>query len=206
MRSRYDRRRPGRYDGFMKLIGVVFLALAVVGGDSQSQTTPPPQQKPARVPDVIWLPTDDAVVAAMLKLAAVTKEDVVYDLGCGDGRIVIAAAKLGARGVGIDINPERIKEARVAASKAGVASRVTFIEGDLFDPEIKISDATVVTLFLLQSLNEKLRPRLQAELKTGARVISNAFSMGAAWPPDQTEMVGDSVIYRWDIRQRSFHF
>jgi ubiquinone/menaquinone biosynthesis C-methylase UbiE len=153
-----------------------------------------------RPPDVIWLPTEDAVVTAMLKLAEVTKDDVVYDLGCGDGRIIIAAAKqFGARGVGIDIDPERIKEAKAAAAKAGVSDRVKFVVGDLFDPAFKISDATVVTLYLLPSLNAKLRPRLQTELKTGARVVSNAFSMGDVWPPEKTEQVGESVIYRWRI-------
>jgi SAM-dependent methyltransferase len=111
------------------------------------------------------VPTDAAVVAAMLKLAEVGRNDVVYDLGCGDGRIVIAAARdFGARGVGVDLDPIRIAEARAAAAKAGVADRVTFIEGDIFDPSLKLGDATVVTLFLLQRLNEQLRPRLQREL------------------------------------------
>jgi len=175
------------------LAAVLMASATLAGGQATSQT-------PVRRPDVIWLPTEDPVVTAMLKLADVTKNDVVYDLGCGDGRIVIAAARqFGARGVGIDIDPERIKEANAAAAKAGVASKVTFILGDLFDPEIKIGDATVVTLYLLPSLNAKLRPRLQNELKPGARVVSNAFSMGDAWPPERTEQVGDSVIYRWTI-------
>ena len=186
----------------MKLFAVGLVALAVASGALQTQTTTPPQQTPARRPDVIWLPTDDVVVTAMLKLAGVTKDDVVYDLGCGDGRIVIAAAKqFGARGVGIDIDPERIKEANAAAAQAGVADRVKFIVGDLFDPAVKISDATVVTLYLLPSLNAKLRPRLQSELKPGTRIVSNAFSMGDVWPPEKTEQVGESVIYRWVIGQ-----
>ena len=189
---------------YMKLIAMGLIALALAAGPYQTQTTPPPQQTPVRRPDVIWLPTDDAVVTAMLKLANVTKEDVVYDLGCGDGRIVIAAAKqFGARGVGIDIDPERIKEANAAAAKAGVKDRVRFIVADLFDPETKISEATVVALYLLPSLNEKLRPRLQNELKAGARVVSNSFAMGIAWPPDETQTVGNSVIYRWVIRERA---
>jgi SAM-dependent methyltransferase len=174
-------------------LAVFLMASVTFAGQATSQT-------PVRKPDVIWLPTDDAVVTAMLKLADVTRNDVVYDLGCGDGRIVIAAARqFGARGVGIDIDPERIKEANAAAAKAGVSSKVNFIVGDLFDPQIKIADATVVTLFLLPSLNAKLRPRLQTELKPGSRVISNAFSMGDAWPPERTEQIGDSVIYRWTI-------
>ena len=174
----------------------VLLAVAVTFADGESTT-----QTPVRRPDVIWLPTEDAVVTAMLKLADVTKSDVVYDLGCGDGRIVIAAAKqFGASGVGIDIDPERIKEANAAAAKAGVKDRVKFIVGDLFDPAVKISDATVVTLYLLPSLNARLRPRLQSELKPGTRVVSNAFSMGEVWPAEKTEQIGDSVIYRWTIQ------
>ena len=185
----------------MKLIAVALVTFAVATLPLDAQTTALAQQTPPRRPDVIWLPTEDAVVTAMLKLAEVTKDDVVYDLGCGDGRIVIAAAKqFGAHGVGIDIDPERIKEANAAAQRAGVGSRVKFIEGDLFDPAIKISDATVVMLYLLPSLNARLRPRLQGELKPGARVVSHAFSMGDAWVPEKTQQIGDSVIYRWVIK------
>ncbi|HVQ40872.1 MAG TPA: methyltransferase domain-containing protein [Vicinamibacterales bacterium] len=191
----------------MKLFAVALVALATASGTVQTQTTPSAQQKPVRPPDVIWLPTEDPVVTAMLKLAEVTKDDVVYDLGCGDGRIVIAAAKqFGARGVGIDIDPERIKEANAAAVRAGVADRVKFVVGDLFDPAVRISDASVVALYLLPSLNARLRPRLQAELKPGTRVVSNAFSMGDAWPPEKTEQVGDSVIYRWVIGKAHSRF
>jgi ribosomal protein L11 methylase PrmA len=190
----------------MKLFAVAVLAFGITGS-LQTQTTTPPQQAPVRRPDVIWLPTEDPVVTAMLKFVNVTKDDVVYDLGCGDGRIVIAAAtQFGARGVGIDIDPERIKEANAAAARAGVSSRVTFVVGDLFDPAFKISDATVVTLYLLPSLNARLRPRLQSELKPGTRIVSNAFSMGDAWPPQKTEQVGDSVIYRWVIGQGHSNF
>jgi ubiquinone/menaquinone biosynthesis C-methylase UbiE len=124
----------------------------------------------------------------MLKLADVRKSDVVYDLGCGDGRIVIAAAKnFGAHGVGIDINPERIKEARENAKKAGVEHLVRFEENDLF--EARISDASVVTLFLLSTINLKLRPKLMAELKPGTRIVSNTFDMGD-WKPDREVHVG----------------
>ncbi len=158
-------------------------------------------QAPARRPDVIWIPTDDRVVTAMLKLANVTKHDVVYDLGCGDGRIVIAAARqFGARGVGVDIDPQRIAEANAAAKKAGVTDRVTFFVADIFDPGLEIKDATVVTLFLLQSMNERLRPRLQRELRTGARIVANSFTMGDAWPADRTQVVDNSAIYLWTIR------
>jgi precorrin-6B methylase 2 len=160
-------------------------------------------QTPTPRPDVIWIPSDDRVVTAMLKLAHVTKTDVVYDLGCGDGKIVIAAARdFGARGVGIEIDPEQVKAANAAVKKAGVADRVTIIQGNFFDATVKISDATVVTLFLLQSLNEKIRPRLQAELQPGARIVSNAFHMGSSWPAEKSEDVGNSTIYLWTIGKR----
>jgi ribosomal protein L11 methylase PrmA len=150
---------------------------------------------------VIWVATDDQVVTDMLKLAGVTKDDVVYDLGCGDGKNVIAAARqFGARGVGIDIDPQRVKEARAAVQAAGVGDRVTILQGNIFDPAVKIGDATVVTLYLLQSLNEKLRPRLQAELKPGTRIVSNAFHMGASWPAERTQTSRDTTIYLWTIR------
>ena len=136
---------------------------------------------PKREPDVPYVPTTDAAVQAMLKLGEVKKTDVVYDLGCGDGRIVIAAAKsYGARGVGIDINPVRIGEAKENAKKAGVEKLVRFEENDLF--EAKIGEATVVTLFLLPNINLKLRPKLLADLKPGTRVVSNTFDMGD-WKP-----------------------
>ena len=122
-------------------------------------------QAPARKPDVIYVPTPQDVVDAMLKLARVKAGDVVYDLGCGDGRFVVSAAKLGARGVGIDIDPQRIREASENAKKAGVAGRVKFMEADLFEADFR--DATVVTLFLLPELNLRLRPKLLKELKPG---------------------------------------
>ena len=154
-----------------------------------------------RRPDVIWIPTEDPVVTAMLKMANVTSKDVVYDLGCGDGRIVIAAAKqFGARGVGVEIDPKLVKEAQAAAEKAGVQDRVTFVLGDIFDPNLKIDDATVVALYLLQSMNERLRPRLQKELKPGTRIVSNSFTMGDAWPAEKSQVVDYSTIYFWTIK------
>jgi SAM-dependent methyltransferase len=158
---------------------------------------------PARKPDVIFLGTDPAVVGAMLTLARVTRKDVVYDLGCGDGRIVIAAAKTyGARGVGIDIDPARIVEANAAARAAGVGDKVAFRVGDIFDPAVQLGDATVVTLFLLPELNRRLRPRLRAELAPGTRVVSNSFDMGADWPPARTAQVGNFAVYLWTIPTR----
>lgn len=146
--------------------------------------------KARRTPDVPYVPTTEPAVEAMLDLARVTKNDVVYDLGCGDGRIVITAAKkFGARGVGIDINPERIAEARANAKKAGVEHLVRFIEQDLFEADIR--EASVVTLFLLSSVNLKLRPKLLAELRPGARVVSNTFDMGD-WKPDKEFTLDDN--------------
>ena len=160
-----------------------------------------PQNTPVRKPDVIFLATDPPVVRAMLTLAHVTRSDVVYDLGCGDGRIVIEAAKtFGARGVGIDIDPALIQQATVAAKAAGVSDKVTFRVGDIFDPAVSFTDATVVTLFLRQDLNLRLRPRLQKELAAGTRVVSNSFDMGD-WVPDTSEQVGNFAVYLWTVRK-----
>lgn len=147
--------------------------------------------------DVPYVPTPPEVVEGMLKLAGVKSSDVVYDLGCGDGRIVVMAAeKFGARGVGIDINPERIREAEENAKRAGVTGRVRFLQGNLFDADIH--EATVVTLYLLSSVNLKLRPKLIKELRPGARVVSNTFDMGD-WKPDKEIEVNGRRIYLWTI-------
>ena len=180
------------------VLAVVAAAVSLPAAQATSS-----QQTALRNPDVIWVPTRDPVVDGMLKMAGVTKNDVVYDLGCGDGKIVIAAAQqYGARGVGIDIDPRRIAEANANAEKAGVTDRVTFILGDLFDPNVKISDATVVTLYLLQRLNEKLKPRLQSELKPGTRVVSNTFHMGDDWPAERTQTIDSYTVYFWTIPRR----
>jgi SAM-dependent methyltransferase len=164
----------------------------------------PAAQRPARPPDVIFVPSADEVVEAMLKLAKVTKADVVYDLGCGDGKIVIAAAReYGARGVGIDIDPELVENARQNARRAGVSDKVQFLVGDIFSNDVKIGEATVVTLYLLPSLNERLRPKLWRELAPGTRVVSNSFAMGSAWPAEKTQPVGDTWIYFWTIPKRA---
>jgi SAM-dependent methyltransferase len=151
------------------------------------------QEQPRREPDVVFVPTTDEAVKAMLELAGVTKNDIVYDLGCGDGRIVVAAAKLGARAVGIDIDPRRISEARSFAKSANVEDLVRFEENDLFEADFH--EATVVTLFLLPDLNLKLKPRLLQQLKPGTRVVSNTFNMGD-WKPDKEMAVqGSSQTY-----------
>jgi ribosomal protein L11 methylase PrmA len=155
------------------------------------------QQAPLRSPDVIFVPTPQEVVDAMLKLAKVTKNDVVYDLGSGDGRIPITAAKTyGARGVGIDIDPQRIKEATENLKTAAVGDRVKFLNQDLFTTDI--SEATVVTLYLLPSLNLKLLPKLNKELKPGTRIVSHAFDMGDA-KPLETLNVNGRTVYFWTI-------
>lgn len=148
--------------------------------------------------DVVYVPTQQAVVDAMLKLANVKKTDIVYDLGCGDGRMVVTAAKTyGTKGKGIDIDPQRIKEANENAQNAGVTDKVEFVQGNLFEADV--SEASVVTLYLLESLNLKLRPKLLEQLKPGSRVVSNTFSMGD-WAPDKTETVEGYTIYLWTIK------
>jgi SAM-dependent methyltransferase len=154
-----------------------------------------------REPDVVYIPTPATVVEAMLELAEVKASDVVYDLGSGDGRIVIAAArKYGARGVGIEIDPALVDEATRNAIAAGVGDRVRFIRQDIFAADI--SDATVVTLYLLQSLNERLRPKLVRELKTGTRVVSHVFNMGPEWPPAASLRVEGHPVHLWTIGDR----
>ena len=158
----------------------------------------PSPAKPLRDPDVIYVPTPQNVVDAMLKMANVTAKDVVYDLGSGDGRIPITAAqKYGARAVGIDINPERIKEAEANLAKANVSDKVRFMNADLFETDL--SPATVITLYLLPSLNQKLIPKLK-QLKPGTRIVSHSFDMGTEWPPEKTEDVQGRVIYYWTIK------
>ena len=149
--------------------------------------------------DVPYVPTPQPVVDKMLEMAQVKKGDVLYDLGCGDGRIVITAARqFGARGVGIDIDPERIAEAKENAKSAGVSDRVEFRQADLF--KSNFGDATVVTLYLLPDINRKLRPQLWRQLKVGTRVVSHAFDMGDEWPPERTERVDYKTIYSWTIK------
>jgi SAM-dependent methyltransferase len=169
---------------FHKLTARSFAVLVLSLSLAVAQTSQPQHKL-----DVPYVPTTEEAVKAMLKLADVKKSDVVYDLGCGDGRIVIAAAKeYGAHSVGIDINPERIQEAEENAKKAGVEKLVRFEENDLFDADIH--EATVVTLFLLNSVNLRLRPKLLKDLKPGTRIVSNTFDMGD-WKPDKEFNLAD---------------
>lgn len=147
--------------------------------------------------DVPFVPSDEKIVAAMLALAQVNVADRLYDLGCGDGRIVIAAAlEYGARGVGIDVDPQLLEEAREHAEWAGLAEDVLFVEDNLFDADF--SDATVVMLYLLQSVNVDLRPRLLAELQPGTRIVSHSFNMGS-WRPDESSSVSGIHLYKWIV-------
>lgn len=152
-------------------------------------------------PDVIYVPTPAPVVDAMLALAEVGEGDVLYDLGSGDGRIPIAAAtKFGIRAVGIEIDPDLVATARANAHAAGVAGQVEFRQQDLFQADI--GEATVVTLYLLQSLNVKLRPKLLSELRPGTRIVSHAFDMADEWPPEDTRHVDGQPIHRWTVPER----
>jgi SAM-dependent methyltransferase len=165
-----------------------------------TQMVPSAQTRPAqRDPDVIFVPTPQSVVDAMLRLAKVTKDDVVYDLGCGDGRIVITAAKqFGARGVGIDIDPARVKDSLANTLAAGVTDRVKILQADIFADSTNLSEATVVTLYLLPSLNVKLLPKLRRELKPGTRIVSHNFPIGE-WEPERTIEVDGRTIYYWTM-------
>ncbi|NMF65821.1 class I SAM-dependent methyltransferase [Brasilonema octagenarum] len=161
------------------------------------QRSTPSAQPAGRTPDVVYVPTPPEVVNRMLTIAKVGKNDVLYDLGSGDGRIPIAAVqKYGVKkAVGIDIDPQRIKEANENAQKAGLTGKVQFLQQDLFTTDF--SDATVVTLYLLPELNVKLRPQI-LKLKPGTRIVSHAFDMGE-WKPEKTEQVDGRTIYFWTV-------
>ncbi|HET9916815.1 MAG TPA: methyltransferase domain-containing protein [Candidatus Binatia bacterium] len=191
----------------MKFRRIVYSALLLVfcalRADAQQSGEPNTETKRSgattlRSPDVVYVPTPMDVVEAMLRVAKAGKGDVVYDLGSGDGRIpIMAVQKFNVdRAIGIDINPERIREAELNASTAGVSNRVRFSNEDLF--AAKIGEATVVTLYLLSSLNLKLLPKLLEELKPGTRVVSHAFDMGS-WKPRQALQVNGSSVYFWVI-------
>ncbi len=184
---------PGRFTSM-----AILAALAVVGPMLIVDQADVRAQEPQSLAP--FVPTPQDVVERMLELAKVTKNDVVYDLGCGDGRIVITAAKkYGARGVGVDIDPQRIAESNANAKKEGVENLVKFIQQDAM--MVDVSPATVVTLYLLSSSNLKLRPLLTKQLKPGARIVSHAFSMGD-WEADQVDRFSDArgnsrTLYLW---------
>ena len=175
------------------------VAAVFLGALAAGVVAPAAGAQPTRRPDVIFVATPMEVVDSMLATARVMKEDRLFDLGSGDGRIpVTAAKKYGATAVGIDIDPQRIKEANANAQAAGVTDKVKFLNEDLFAADFR--EATVVTLYLLPSLNEKLMPKLQSELKPGTRIVSHSFDMGSAWPPEQKETVDGRTIYYWTIK------
>lgn len=166
-----------------------------------TETSPVPKTQSLDVP---YVPTPQVIVDRMLEMANVTKNDVIYDLGSGDGRIVITAArKYGVRGVGYDLDPERIKESNENAKKAGVTDRVSFVQGDLFQADL--SEATVVTLYLLPNINLRLRPKLLKELKAGTRVVSHNYGMGE-WKARQTVEMdvngSQHYIYFWIVPEK----
>ena len=178
----------------MKLNRRVFLTAFAAGSVSAVAQQ---ASAPKRSPDVPYVPTPQPVVDAMLKLGEVKKGDVLYDLGSGDGRIAITAAKqYGVRATGIDINPERIAEAEANAKNEKVTDKVKFRNEDLF--EANISDATVVTLYLLPSINLKLRPKLWKDLKPGTRIVSHSFDMGD-WEPEKKIEVDGRYLYLWRV-------
>lgn len=184
----------------------LLLALTVGAAPGLAAAGSTPTEAPPRKDlDVPFVPTPPEVVDAMLEMAKVEKDDVLYDLGSGDGRIVITAARRhGTRGVGIDLDPDRIKEANENAVRAGVTDRVRFILGDIFDA--KIGEATVVTLYLLPAVNLKLRPKLLRELRPGTRIVSHNYDMGD-WKPEQTRRIklpeAEHQIYYWVVPERS---
>lgn len=197
----------------LHIAGVAVLAIIVaacaatqkaeVRQDPQ-QATPTPSPTPQEIKkDVPYVPTPQNVVDEMLTLANVTKNDVVYDLGCGDGRLVITAVKkFGAkRGFGVDIDPQRIAESNANAKSAGVTDRVSFAVQDLFQTDLK--EASVVTLYLLPAVNLKLRPKLLSELRPGTRVVSHSFDMGD-WKPEKTLVVqpGGQILHLWIIPEK----
>lgn len=182
--------RPRRRAGIAALAGAG-LGLALPAGLRAQGTG-----APSRTPDVVYVPTPQAIVDEMLKVAAVGPKDVLYDLGSGDGRIPITAARRwGTRGVGIDIDPQRIRDARANAVAAKVTDKVRFIQGDLF--ELDLSPATVITLYLLPDLNVKLRPKL-LRLEPGTRIVSHDFAMGD-WKPERTISLDARTVYFWTV-------
>ena len=167
-----------------RLAGVTTALIVLLVAGAIAQTPSPQTTEPLKKPEVPYVPTHESIVDRMLTIAKVTRNDVLYDLGSGDGRIVITAAqRYGTRGVGIDIDPERVREANENAQRAGVTDRVRFIRGDIFDADIR--PATVVMMYLLPEVNLRLLPKLRAELAPGTRIVSHNYDLGD-WQPQRT--------------------
>lgn len=182
--------------GLWSALGVALMFITPIGAHADQTAA-----RPARKLDVWYVPTPHEVVDRMLDVAKVRPLDVVYDLGCGDGRMVIAAAKkYGTRGVGVDLDPARIREARANAKAAGVEKLVTFRVEDMFQTDIR--EATVVMLYLLPDLNRRLKPKLFEQLRPGARVVSHDFDMGRDWPADDYIRLGTDGIYLWVMPEK----
>src|SRR5437762_11145595 len=181
----------GRYVGrsLMFVAALLFMALPVHA--QQAGTFQPQVGQPGK--DVVWVPTPQVLVDKMLDMAKVTPQDFLMDLGSGDGRTVITAAKRGTRAMGIEYNPEMVELSKRNAASAGVSDKANFVKADLFETDL--SKATVITMFLLPSINMKLRPKI-LDLKPGTRVVSNTFTM-EDWEPDQTETVTDGCSSSW---------
>lgn len=192
MKNRRDMLRGAGAGALLLAVTAPTTLLLASSAQARSENAPPL--------DVPYVPTPMPVVDAMLDMARVKKEDLLYDLGCGDGRIVVrAASRFGCRGVGVDLNPERVAEARANAARQKVTGQTRFEVGDVF--EFDFSPATVVTMYLLPSVNLKLRPRLLKEVKPGTRIVSHDFDMGD-WAPEATRDTGRSRIYLWTVPAR----
>ena len=179
----------------LALLSATFSTLALAQATQTYEPTVGQEGK-----DVVWVPTPQPVVNKMLDMAKVTPKDYVIDLGSGDGRTVITAAKRGAKAFGIEYNPDMVELSKRNAAKEGASDKATFAKADLFESDL--SQATVITMFLLPDINLKLRPKL-LDLKPGTRIVSNSFTMGDAWPPQKSEVVGYSTIYLWTISGKS---
>ncbi len=191
----------GSRSGCAMLALLCFVTFSAATAGAAAQDPIPAERPPARTPDIQFVPTRQGIVDAMLRIARVGPDDVVYDLGSGDGRIVIIAAeKYGARGVGIELVPRLVEMSRELAREGGVEDRVTFIEADLFTADI--SEATVVTLYLSPSINRRLLPKLTSELRPGTRIVSRQFRFGT-WVPDVTVRAEDGTdLFLWTVPPR----
>ena len=188
--------RPPAARSLCRLLAAAILAAAPATAAAQAtQTFEPLFAQPGK--DVVWVPTPEVMVDLMLDMAQVTADDMVVDLGSGDGRMVIAAARRGARARGVEFNPDMVALSRRRAYEAGVQQRATFVEGDMYEADI--SDASVMALFLLTENMRRLQPKF-LRLRPGTRIVSNSFTMGPTWPAEESQRFGMHYVYRWTIK------